>query len=207
MDIRFQITLTDQHEPVQESLSMCRLAIISLTATLVALCLWFGTHTAQASEKADGGNEANEANVKPPFSGLVTIDGVSSPEGPEIGEGKWTLIMIWATNCHICREQKPQISAFHDARKHVDAAVYGIALDGAGKLSKVKEYLALYKVTFPTFVGDMMRVMKDYEKLTGESFGGTPTYLLFSPSGVLKGNNPGPITVSALDRFIDRHSD
>lgn len=176
-------------------------AFLCLMVTVMAAC--FNARSVQAAEEVDG---ELSANIQAPFSGLVTIDGVSTNEGPEIGKGKWTLVMIWATNCHICREQKPKISAFHDAHKDVDARVFGISLDGAGKLAKVKQYMAEYQVTFPTFIGDMMRVMKDYEKLTTEPFGGTPTYLLFSPGGLLKGNNPGPITVSALERFIARHS-
>lgn len=142
-----------------------------------------------------------------PFSGLVTIEGEALTQSPGVGLGQWTLVMIWVTNCHICREQKPKISAFHDARKHLDAVVFGIAMDGANKLSKVKKFMDKYRVTFPTYVGDMMSVMKDYEKLTNEPFQGTPTYLLFNPAGELKGNNPGPITIASLERFIERHSD
>ena len=150
------------------------------------------------------------SGVAVPFSNLVTMNGEPMDEprsqGLQIGQGKWTLVMIWVTNCHICKEQKPKISAFHNEHKGIDASVFGIAMDGAGKLSKVKDFIVKHKVTFPNFVGDMMGVMKDYEKLTNEPFRGTPTYLLFNPDGVLKGNNPGPVTISALESFIERHS-
>jgi hypothetical protein len=169
-----------------------------------ALLLVLVVNPVSASEE---NRQASVTGIPVPFSGLVTIEGDALTQGPGVGQGRWTLVMIWVTNCHICREQKPKISAFHDARKHRDAEVFGIAMDGAGKLSKVKKFIDKYGVTFPTFVGDMMSVMKDYEKLTNEPFQGTPTYLLFNPEGELKGNNPGPITIASLERFIERHSE
>ena len=43
------------------------------------------------------------------------------------GGGKWLLVMIWATDCHICHQQKPLISDFHDKHQNSDAEVLGIA--------------------------------------------------------------------------------
>lgn len=177
-----------------------------LVKALLALIVAFMSCMIPSAYGADSVKKEPAVGIAAPFAGLVTIDGVPLDEGPRIGLGQWTLVMIWVTNCHSCREQKPKISAFHDARKNLDARVFGIAMDGAKKLGKVRTFLTRNKVTFPTFVGDMMSVMKDYEKLTNEPFRGTPTYLLFNPEGVLKGNNPGPITIAALERFIDRHS-
>ncbi len=178
---------------------------------LVLSAIW-ATLTVSTAEAAESKTtqaahaDAVGNSLLAPFSGLVTLDGKVVSDGPMIGQGKWTLVMIWVTNCHICRGQKPKISAFHEARKDVDATVFGIAMDGEDKINKVKKFLTELDVRFPTYVGDMMSVMKDYERLTREPFQGTPTYLLFDPQGTLRGNNPGPVTVSALERFIDRHS-
>ena len=121
------------------------------------------------------------------------------------GTGKWLLVMIWATDCHICHQQKPLISDFHDKHQNKDAEVLGIALDGPQRIDEVKQYLETTKVTFPTLVGDLLFVSSHYLELTEESLRGTPTYLLFSPDGELLGNNPGPLRISALEDFIARH--
>ena len=39
------------------------------------------------------------------------------------GDGRWLLVMLWATTCHICEMQKPDISAFHDKHKDTDACL------------------------------------------------------------------------------------
>ena len=123
-----------------------------------------------------------------------------------IGQGKWTLVMIWATNCHICHEQKPKISAFHDKHKDTDAHVVGIALDGPERMDAIKAYIEKNKPTFPSYAGDIAIVASHYLAMTEESLRGTPTYLLFNPEGELLGNNPGPLSVDAIERFMARKS-
>lgn len=121
------------------------------------------------------------------------------------GNGQWLLVMIWATDCHICHQQKPLISAFHDEHKDKDAQVIGIALDGPARMDAVQEYLDSTEVSFPTLVGDLLIVASHYTSLTEESLRGTPTYLLFSPQGELLGNNPGPLRISAVEAFMAKH--
>jgi thiol-disulfide isomerase/thioredoxin len=140
-----------------------------------------------------------------PFLDLLTVDGERLDEGPAVGNGKWTLVMIWATDCPICKQQKPVISAFHDKHKDVDAAVFGIALDGRPGLQEVRDYLDEHVVSFPNYVGEYPVIAINYQELTEEDLRGTPTYLLFDPEGELQGNNPGPISVEAIERFIERH--
>lgn len=147
------------------------------------------------------------AFAKSPFKGLVDPNGDAASLSGTIGTGKWTLVMLWATDCHVCTEQKPTISAFHDEHKDTDASVVGIALDGKAGLKEVRRYLAKHQPTFPNYVSDIRKLNLTYEMLTEESLRGTPTYLLFAPDGELKGNNPGPITIAGLEKFIAAHSE
>jgi len=140
---------------------------------------------------------ATSAWAGSPFLDLLTTDGERLSDDQGIGEGQWTLVMIWATDCHICKQQKPIISAFHDEHKDSDARVFGIALDGRPGLAEVREYLSEHTVSFPNYVGEYPVIAINYQEMTEEDLRGTPTYLLFDPKGVLKGNNPGPISIGA----------
>jgi len=122
------------------------------------------------------------------------------------GHGKWTLVMIWATNCHICKIQKPDISAFHNEHKDIDAHVVGVALDGYDRVDAVVDYVKDNNVSFPNYVGNGAIIASHYFGMTEEMFRGTPTYLLFNPEGELLANNPGLLTVEALESFIARKS-
>jgi len=123
------------------------------------------------------------------------------------GNGKWTLVMVWATDCHVCHIDKPEISAFHNKHKDDDAEVIGIALDGIVGLDKVKNYIADNKPSFPSYVGDIAIIASHYYGMTEENLRGTPTYLLFSPEGELLGNNPGRLSVEAIEGFIARKTE
>ena len=122
------------------------------------------------------------------------------------GQGKWTLVMIWATTCILCRSQKPVISAFHDKHKNGDAHVIGVALDGVNNLGEVRKYIDEHHVTFPNYVSQMTLAASHYLGVTDEQFRGTPTYLLFSPEGELIGKNPGLLSAEAIENFIARKS-
>lgn len=133
---------------------------------------------------------------------IQELDGNIVRLDERVGGGKWLLVMLWATDCHICKQQKPEISRFHDKHKDTVAEVLGIALDGMGAVDKIKSYLDDHNPSFPNYVGDIAIVASHYLVLTEESLRGTPTYLLFNPDGELVGNNPGPLSVESLEQFI-----
>lgn len=122
------------------------------------------------------------------------------------GNGKWLLVMLWATSCHICEEQKPSISDFHRKHKDIDAQVLGIALDGMANIEAIKENMQTHPTSFPSLVGELVIVASHYQGMTEESLRGTPTYLLFDPNGNLVGNNPGPLRVEAIEQFMAKHA-
>ena len=122
------------------------------------------------------------------------------------GQGKWTLVMIWATACILCRSQKPVISEFHEKHKDSDAHVIGVALDGVRNIGKIRRYIDEHNVTFPNYISQFESAATHYFGVTDEQFRGTPTYLLFSPEGELIGKNPGLLSAEAIEEFINRKS-
>ncbi len=143
----------------------------------------------------------------PAFAGmeLQQVDGTVVDLDEYKGDGKWLLVMLWATTCHICEEQKPEISDFHSRHKDIDARVLGIALDGMSEVEAIKENMKRHKTSFPSLVGNIAIVASHYQALTQENLRGTPTYLLFNPEGELVGNNPGPLRAEALESFIAKN--
>lgn len=146
------------------------------------------------------------AESNAPFPDLITIDGKPVTNEADVGNGKWQLVMIWATDCHICSVMKPKMSAFHDKHKDTDAQVYGVALDGASKLADVQKYMTDHKVTFPTYIGEIGLIAVNFEINSQTQLRGTPTYLLFSPTGELMAIDFGMLDVDSIERFMERNS-
>ena len=141
-----------------------------------------------------------------PDFGLHTLDGKAHSISDEIGRGQWVLLMFWATDCGICRQQEPMISSFHKNHSSNDARVIGISIDGLEKKQEVRRFLANNELSYPNYIGNLALIGLNYPVLTEEAFRGTPTYLLFSPQGELLGVNPGPMRLEALEAFIKRYS-
>jgi len=144
------------------------------------------------------------AQANAPFPDLYTIDGATVSDEADVGNGKWTLVMIWQVQCHICHAMKPLLSDFHDRHKDSDAQVYGVALDGIEKLDEVKQYMKDHKVSFPTFIGDAGLIGINFAMNAQESFKGTPTYMLFDPNGHFRAVDEGYLDIDSLERFITK---
>ncbi len=146
--------------------------------------------------------------VNPAHAGmeLQQIDGTVVDLDEYRGDGKWLLVMLWATDCPICEAQKPEISAFHEKHKDGDAQVLGIALDGMENVDLVKANMEQHQTSFPSLIGNIAIVASHYQSMTEENLRGTPTYLLFNPEGELVGNNPGLLRTEALEQFIAQKS-
>lgn len=135
-----------------------------------------------------------------------SMDGQDTRMSEYVGKGKWTLVMLWATDCHICSQEAPTISAFHDAHKDRDATVLGLSMDGYEKKAAVQQFVDRHSTTFPNLIGEMTEVALAYESQTQLRLRGTPTFLLYNPDGKLVGQNVGPMRIAALESFIERKS-
>lgn len=140
------------------------------------------------------------------FPDLINADGSDAPVHPNIGEGKWTLVMMWATTCHICEIDKPLMSELHKKHKDGNIEVFGISVDGPKEMPAVQSYLAKRDVSFPNSVGDIITVNSSMINITQESFRGTPTYLLFNPEGEIKAVQAGHLNPEVVEKFVASNS-
>lgn len=134
---------------------------------------------------------------------LKDLQGNPASIEAHVGQGKWLLVMIWATTCSICYQEAPNIAEFHANHKDEDATVLGVALDGHDNLDSVQKFITDRGMQdFPNVIAEMPDFAYRYEVDVGERLFGTPTFLLFSPDGALVANNPGPVRPTAVETFI-----
>lgn len=131
-----------------------------------------------------------------------TIDGKFTTLSQHFEEGKWTLVMLWTTNCGVCIREYPIMSKFHDNHKDIDAKVIGVSLDGYSQLDSITNHIDEMPMSFDNLIGELTVVAFNYEAFTEESLLGTPTYMMFNPQGQLVGHNPGPVKLETLENFI-----
>jgi len=119
-----------------------------------------------------------------------------------VNDGKYTLVMIWSTDCVACEEQKPMIQAFHKDYSETKAKVIGIANDGMGLLDEIKKLINKNEPAYPNYVASPDTFFSEFEIATGKKFRATPTYIMFNPKGKIIGVAVGQITREKLDQIV-----
>ena len=122
-----------------------------------------------------------------------------------LGKGKWTIVMIWASDCHICNREAHEYVDFHLIHSDTDATVLGISLDGDSRKKAAEKFIKKHSVDFPNLIAEPEYVSVLYKDLTGQFFSGTPSFLIYSPEGELKAAQAGAVPTKLIEDFIKKN--
>ena len=118
------------------------------------------------------------------------------------GQGKWLVVMIWASDCHVCNAEAESYAQFHQAHKDKDARILGISIDGARKKAEADKFLSRHQLPFPNLIAEPQSMMLYYSIITGSSFTGTPSFLIYDPIGNLVAAQAGAVPPERIEKFI-----
>jgi peroxiredoxin len=133
---------------------------------------------------------------------LSDFDGRTFKLSEYIGNGNWTLVIIWSSTCGTCRREAPRIEAFHQRHDNAGVQVLGISVDSLEGVVNARRFVRQHHLTFPNLLGSPEDVALLYLDTTGTHLLGTPGFLLFNPQGRLRTFGVGPIDVDRLDRTV-----
>ena len=122
------------------------------------------------------------------------------------GNGRWLVVMLWASDCRVCNQEVHEYINFHKQHENKDARILGISLDGAAKKADAQAFLKRHNVNFPSLIGEPEKVATQYQELTGDTWVGTPSFMVYTPDGKLVGAQAGAVPVSVIESFIERES-
>lgn len=117
-----------------------------------------------------------------------------------IGKGKWTAVVFWAHNCHICNQEIQQMTFFQDDHADKDATVLGISMDGFDQVEKSKAFIKRHELNFPNLLIELSE--REFLKFGGGRYVGTPTFYIYNPQGELLAKNIGPVSPEDIEKFI-----
>ena len=137
---------------------------------------------------------------------LVDFSGQPHKLSDYTGKGKWLVVMIWASDCHVCNREVANYDNFHKKYKDMNAAMLGISVDGWGGKKAAMGFIDRHKVSFPSLLGTREYVTRLYGDLTGVFMRGTPAFLIFGPDGRLRAQQVGGVPVSLIENFIMSNS-
>jgi cytochrome c biogenesis protein CcmG/thiol:disulfide interchange protein DsbE len=102
--------------------------------------------------------------------------------------GKVVLLNVWATWCHPCRDEIPQLEALHKQFGAKGLEVVGVSIDAAGTEEGVRAFMRDFKMTYPVWYDPDERVTARFLTV------GVPETFLIDRAGVIRWRKIGPIS-------------
>jgi hypothetical protein len=122
-----------------------------------------------------------------------------------LGKGKWLVVKIWASDCHICNHEAHHYVDYYEFGMGDRTNLVGISLDGEDQMA-AREFIRRHNVSYPNFITDFATGSRWFSKISGQVFRGTPGFLIFDPSGELRAQQIGAVPVELIEQFIDSNS-
>ena len=156
-----------------------RVAIaVALLGGTVACSETKGTPAASADGRVEVGLPA-------PAYATVSLNGDSVSLAAQ--RGKVVLVNIWATWCHPCREEIPELIAIHSRYRDRGLELIGVSVDTDGYDEAIRTFMADYKMTFPVWRDPDERISTQFLAV------GVPATFLIDKAGILRWRKTGPI--------------
>jgi len=137
---------------------------------------------------------------------LTDLDGKSAKISDYTGNGKWLVVMFWASDCHICNKEAHQYVDLQTRNKDGNISVLGITTDGLTNKAAAQNFIDEHKLNFPNLIGSIEDVAGMYYDLTGNQWIGTPTFFIYNTEGKLTVADAGAIPAQIIENFIAENS-
>lgn len=135
----------------------------------------------------DGGAKPARVDVglpAPAYRALsLSGDSVSLAEQ----RGKVVLLNVWATWCHPCRDEIPELRALHKRYEGRGLQLVGVSVDADGNDEGIKAFMKEFEMTYPIWRDPGENVSTQFLVI------GVPATFLIDKQGVLRWRKTGPI--------------
>lgn len=143
--------------------------------------------TSCASTESDGAATDDRVEVGAPAPAYTTV----SLDGDSVSlaslRGKVVLFNIWATWCHPCRDEIPELRAIHAKYQARGLELVGVSVDADGTDDAIRSFMDEFKMTYPVWRDPDERVSTRFLAI------GVPATYLIDREGILRWRKTGPI--------------
>ncbi len=135
---------------------------------------------------------------------LTDFEGKPADLATFTGQGQWTVVKIWVSDCGVCNAEAHAYVAFHAKHQASDARMLGISLDSLDNLLDAELFVERHGLNYPNLIIDLEGGSRLFHQLTGTPLRGTPAFLLYTPAGELIAQQVGAVPVDSIETFMAR---
>ena len=135
-----------------------------------------------SSDSADG---RVDIGLPVPAYRAVSVTGDSVALADQ--KGKVVLLNIWATWCHPCRDEIPELRAVYSRYKARGLELVGVSVDADGADDNVRQFMKEFEMTYPVWLDPDERISAQFLTI------GVPTTFLIDKQGILRWRKTGPV--------------
>lgn len=137
------------------------------------------------ARRDSGGAAAVDIGAPVPAYRGVSLSGDSVSLAGE--RGKVVLLNVWATWCHPCREEIPELRVLHERYRQRGLEVIGVSVDAAGNEQGIREFMREFQMSYPVWHDPDEQVSTQFLLV------GVPATFLVDRTGILRWRKTGPI--------------
>ncbi|HVE77612.1 MAG TPA: TlpA disulfide reductase family protein [Gemmatimonadaceae bacterium] len=139
-----------------------------------------------------------EVGAPAPAYRTVSLDGDSVSLAAQ--QGKVVLFNVWATWCHPCRTEIPELRALHARYQARGLELVGVSVDADGSDDAIRAFMKDFEMEYPIWRDPDERVSAQFLVV------GVPATFLIDRAGILRWRKTGPIQPrdSSLTAAIER---
>jgi cytochrome c biogenesis protein CcmG/thiol:disulfide interchange protein DsbE len=101
--------------------------------------------------------------------------------------GKVVLLNVWATWCHPCRDEIPELRAIHGKYEKRGLELIGVSVDADGADENIRAFMKEFEMTYPVWLDPAERISTQLLVV------GVPATFLIDRKGVLRWRKTGPV--------------
>ena len=156
-------------------------AILKLGGTFVPFALTIAIASCASGEST---RSVTVGKTVPEYR-AVSVDGDSVSLAAQ--RGKVVLFNVWATWCHPCRDEIPELLVLYDRYKARGLELVGVSIDANGSDEAIRSFMKDFRMTYPIWRDPDERVSTEFLVI------GVPATFLIDRSGTLRWRKTGPI--------------
>ena len=120
----------------------------------------------------------------------------------QLEEGRWELVMFWATYCPVCKTDFEKLAAFIEENPDLPFTVVGVVLDGDQERDKAIQQINDRHLNYTHVITDFEQGQSLYKKATDSQLIGVPSQLLYNKDNKLVGFSRNAIDIEALELSV-----